>query len=77
MGKAMFKSIRSADAARLAAAMFVIAVAGAVGHKAGQGMDLQQWLGAAVAVIGSILVAVLVHSEPQPSAAKAKARRWD
>lgn len=73
----MFKSILSGDAARLAAALFVIAVAAAVGHKAGQGMDSQQWLGAAVAVIGSILVAVLVHNDPQPTTAKAKARRRD
>jgi drug/metabolite transporter (DMT)-like permease len=73
----MFKSIRTGDAARLAAALLVIAVAAAVGHKAGQGMDAQQWLGAAVAVIGSVLVAVLVHSEPAPATVKAKARRRD
>lgn len=75
----MLKILRSPETHRMASALLVILIAGVIGHKAGQGMDLQQWLGAAVAVIGSIIVAALVHTspEPAPEEAQVKARRRD
>ena len=55
----------SPDVQRWATVCLVIVVGLSVGRQASVGMDLQQWLGAAAAVLGSIALAALIYNDPQ------------
>lgn len=61
----MFKSQSMSDVARWATVALVIVVGLSVGRQASVGMDMQQWLGAAAAVIGSIVLAAMVYEGGQ------------
>lgn len=68
----MFKFLRSPWIAECGSAALVFICAAVVGREAATGMSTQQWIGAAVAVLGSISVAVMVHCwKPQPKTAQA------
>ena len=68
----MFKWIQNAGFPEYGSAALVFISAAIVGHEAAVGMNQIQWLGAAVAVLGSISVAVMVHVWPaKPSKASA------
>lgn len=60
----MFKWIQNAGVPQYGSAALVFVSAAIVGHEAAVGMNQMQWLGAAVAVLGSISVAVMVHVWP-------------
>ena len=60
----------SPDMQRWATVALVIIVGLSVGRQASVGMDLQQWLGAAAAVIGSIVLAALVYNAPEAETAE-------
>ena len=73
----MFKWIQSAGFAEYGSAALVFVTAAIVGHEAAVGMNETQWLGAAVSILGSISVAVMVHvwpAKPKPSPVE-KSRR--
>ena len=63
----MFQQWRSQDAAKLASAILVILVSGLAGQFAAQGMNAVQWLGAVLAVLGSVTLAVIVRVWPAPA----------
>ena len=63
----MFQQWRSQDAAKLASAILVILVSGLAGQFAAQGMNVVQWLGAILAVLGSVSLAVIVRVWPAPA----------
>ena len=65
----MFKWILTAGLAEYGSAALVFVTAAVVGHEAAAGMNQSQWLGAAVSVLGSISVAVMVHMWPAKSKA--------
>lgn len=71
----MFKSLRSQAAARWGSAIAVVLIAGTAGQFAADGMNAVQWAGAAVAVIGSVALAVLVRVWPAPAKAPARGDR--
>jgi hypothetical protein len=73
----MFKWIQSAGLAEYGSAALVFVTAAIVGHEAAAGMNQTQWLGAAVSILGSISVAVMVHVWPEKPKARAaeKSRR--
>ena len=57
--------LRSEATARTASVMFAFAVAFVCGAQAGRGMTGDQWMAAAAAVAGALLVAILVHGRPE------------
>lgn len=57
-------------AARWASTSLVFAVSCLAGHYISLGMTPTQWLGAAVAVLGSITVAVAVRLQPERAEAE-------
>lgn len=59
--RAALAYLRSEAAARSGSVLFVFLVSWAVGMKAGQGLSADQWVAAAAAVAGALLVAILVH----------------
>lgn len=62
----MLKLLHSPEAARWATVALVIIVGLSVGRQASVGMDVQQWIGAAAAVIGSVVLAAMVYQgEPE------------
>ena len=63
----MFQQWRPQDAAKLATAILVILVSGLAGQFAAQGMNAVQWLGAILAVLGSVSLAVIVRVWPAPA----------
>jgi hypothetical protein len=63
----MFKGMRRGEFAEWGTGILVVLIAGAVGQFAAQGMNAVQWMGAMVAVIGSIALAVLVRVWPAPA----------
>jgi hypothetical protein len=74
----MFKWIQSAGVGEYGSAALVFVSAAIVGHEAAVGMNESQWLASAVAVLGSITVAVLVHvwpAKPRKAGAAQKSRR--
>lgn len=73
----MFKWIQGAGLAEYGSAALVFVTAAIVGHEAAVGMNQVQWLGAAVSILGSISVAVMVHVWPEKPKATAveKSRR--
>ena len=73
----MFKWIQTAGFAEYGSAALVFMTAAIVGHEAAAGMSQGQWLGAAISVLGSISVAVMVHMWPAKSKAVARKSRTD
>ena len=71
----MFKSMRRGEFAEWATGILVVVIAGAVGQFAAQGMNSLQWAGAALAVIGSITLAVMIRVWPAPAPAQQSERR--
>jgi hypothetical protein len=67
--RSMFERLTSPFAARWASASLVFAVSCLTGHYASLGMTPAQWLGAAVAVLGSVSVAVAVRLQPEEAGA--------
>ena len=65
---------RSAGVAEWASAALVVVASLIVGYEASLGMTAQQWAGGAIAVLGSISVAVMVRVWPA-AAADAERRR--
>jgi hypothetical protein len=70
----MPKLLNSPQVAQWATAVLVILSSAIVGHQAAQGMSSQQWLCAAVAVLGSVSVAVMVRVWPAPTRATTQDR---
>lgn len=67
-------NITSKEAAEWGSAILVFASGGLAGHYAALGMNAVQWAGAAVAVLGSVTVAVAVRIWPAPQKAEAEQR---
>jgi hypothetical protein len=63
----MLKHLTTPFAAEWGSAALVFMVSALVGRMAAEGMNTVQWLGAAVAVLGSITVAVAVRVWPAPA----------
>ncbi len=71
----MFKWIQTAGFAEYGSAALVFVTAAIIGHEAAVGMDQSQWLAAAVSILGSVSVAVMVHVwPPKAKAAVQKSR---
>lgn len=68
----MFQQWRSQDAAKLASAILVILVSGLAGQFAAQGMNAVQWLGAVLAVLGSVTLAVILRVWPAPAPSRSE-----
>jgi hypothetical protein len=66
--------ITTKEMAEWGSALLVFASGGMAGHYASLGMTPVQWAGAAVAVLGSVTVAVAVRVWPTPVKAKAQQR---
>jgi hypothetical protein len=66
--------ITTKEMAEWGSALLVFASGGMAGHYASLGMTPVQWAGAAVAVLGSVTVAVAVRVWPTPVKAKAGQR---
>lgn len=64
----MFKNLDSNQITQWASAILVIVISGLAGQFAAHGMNAVQWLGAALAVLGSITLAVLVRVWPPQTA---------
>ena len=60
----MTSLLKSAQAAEWGSALLVILASSIVGHEAALGMSAQQWACAALAVAGSVAVAVMVRVWP-------------
>ena len=58
----MINWMRKAGPAEFASAALVVAMGAVVGRQAALGMTPTQWAGAAAAILGAIMVAVLVHA---------------
>jgi hypothetical protein len=69
--------ISSKEAAEWASAILVFASGAMAGHYASLGMSPVQWAGAAVAVLGSVTVAVVVRIWPARARANAQQSRRD
>lgn len=65
----MFKNLDVNQITRWASAILVVVISGLAGQLAAHGMNAVQWLGAALAVLGSITLAVLVRVWPAEAAA--------
>lgn len=63
----MFGRLRTDEAAKLASIILVILVSGLAGQFAAHGMNLVQWLGAVLAVLGSVTLAVMIRVWPAPA----------
>jgi hypothetical protein len=70
----MLKLLRSVAAPAYGSAALVFVTAAIVGHEAANGMNLRQWIGAIVAVLGAVSVAVMVHAWPEKAKAPANNR---
>lgn len=66
----MIERLTSPFAARWASTSLVFTVSCLTGHYASLGMTPTQWLGAAVAVLGSVTIAVAVRLEPEKAGAE-------
>ena len=64
----MFKNLDFNQITRWASAILVVIISGLAGQLAAHGMNTVQWLGAALAVLGSITLAVLVRVWPAEAA---------
>lgn len=66
----MFERLFTPMTARWASTSLVFTVSCLAGHYISLGMTPTQWLGAGVAVLGSITVAVAVRLQPEPAEAE-------
>lgn len=66
----MFNLLRTPQAAQWATTLLVLLVSGMAGQFAAHGMNKVQWLGAALAVLGSITLAVMIRVWPAPAPAE-------
>lgn len=66
----MLKLIASAETLEWATAALVFVISMFIGAYAAQGMNAVQWAGAAVAVLGSVTLAVLVRVWPAQAQAQ-------
>ncbi len=73
----MFKWIQTAGFAEYGSAALVFVTAAIIGHEAAAGMSQNQWLAAAVSILGSISVAVMVHVWPDKPKAAVRSVRND
>jgi hypothetical protein len=64
----MFNRLRSPEAAQWGTTILVVLISGLAGQFAAQGMNTIQWLGAGLAVLGSITLAVMVRVWPPQTA---------
>jgi len=64
----MFKNLDFNQITQWASAILVVVISGLAGQFAAHGMNTVQWLGAALAVLGSITLAVLVRVWPAQAA---------
>jgi hypothetical protein len=69
----MFRQILAFCTAERLSVGLVYLMGSTMGAFAARGMSLIQWGGAAVAVLGAILVAVIVHTWPSKAKEKVKA----
>jgi hypothetical protein len=60
----MFKRLSRQEAAQRGTTLLVILISGLAGQFAAHGMNTVQWLGAALAVLGSVTLAVMVRVWP-------------
>ena len=60
----MINWMRNAGPAQLGSAALVLVAGAVVGHQAAAGMSPTQWASAALAILGSVMVAALVHAGP-------------
>lgn len=65
----------SKELAEWGSALLVFASGGMAGHYASLGMTPVQWAGAAVAVLGSVTVAVAIRVWPTPAKARGQQQR--
>jgi hypothetical protein len=70
----MFKRLRTQEAAQWASTILVVLISGLAGQFAAHGMNKVQWLGAALAVLGSITLAVMVRVWPAQAPADSRQR---
>ena len=70
----MFQRLRSEEAAKIASVILVILTSGLAGQFAAHGMNLVQWLGAILAVLGSVTLAVMIRVWPAPARAESRQR---
>lgn len=63
----MFRRLNSEEAAKLASVVLVILTSGLAGQFAAHGMNAVQWLGAVLAVLGSVTLAVMIRVWPAPA----------
>lgn len=61
IGKSMLNKVFSQKAAEYGTGVLVLVSAGLAGHQAAQGMTQAQLLGAATAILGSVMAAVMVR----------------
>ncbi len=73
----MFKWIQSGGIAEYGSAALVFVTAAVIGHEAAGGMTQNQWLAAAVSILGSISVAVMVHVWPAKPKVAVRSTRND
>jgi hypothetical protein len=66
------KTVTTKELAEWGTAGLVLLSGASAGHFAAMGMSLVQWAGAAVAVLGSVTVAVAVRVWPAPQKARAE-----
>ena len=66
------KTVTSKELAEWGSAGLVLLSGATAGHYAAMGMSLVQWAGAAVAVLGSVTVAVAIRVWPAPQKARAE-----
>jgi len=70
----MFNLFRNATVAECGSTALVFFTAAVVGHEAAVGMNVTQWTGAVVSVMGSITLAMIVHCWPAKSKAPQRSR---
>lgn len=73
----MLKHVLSQKSAELGTAALVLLSAGLAGHTAALGMSQAQAMGAATAILGSVMAAVMVRLWPQPERAPVRIRKDD
>lgn len=73
----MLKYVISQKSAELGSSALVLVSAGLAGHTAAHGMDQAQVMGAATAILGSVMAAVMVRLWPEPEKAPVRIRKDD
>jgi len=76
-GKPMLRKLFSQKTAEWGTTALVLASAGLAGHQAALGMTQAQFMGAATAILGSVMAAVMVRIWPMPEKAPVRVRKDD